>query len=210
MRLAAALGAFVALVAGLGVGVPLLSAKDTQTFSGTRAITYNVATSRDWPVIHQTTFNGKNVEPAPFRTDAWIDPIGFGGGLAVAGEIPNRAPDGERVDVSSTWIEWETGKVFRASLTALLPEDETVFVRFQRDGAMSLHQRGDALRAGSLGRPATLKDYKEIARVCGKPLPKASNEAQKLSRAREADQGVDVARVQSSQWPKPGRSFCSG
>jgi len=172
-----------------------------------RNFSYAVAAPKGWPVIHDTRFNGDKIEPAGLRTDYWIDDITLGGGH-VAGSIPRNARSDDGVTITSDWIEWKTGQAFRAALSVSVdPDWGAVILRFQRDGALSLYRRSDALIAGTLGRRATLTDYIELGRVCGNPLPDA--EASGLKKARADNHMLDLATFDPAKWPDAAPSFCS-
>ena len=170
-----------------------------------RLFSYLVAAPKGWPIIHDTRFNGRQVYPETFRTDYWIDEITMGGS-GIAGLIPLKFWNRHRISVTSRWIEWKTGKAYSATLIQDLdPDWGSAIVRFQRDGALSLYRRSDALLAGSLGRPANLNDYIEIARVCGTPLENRAD----LEQARARNDGIYFDTFDPDAWPAAEPSFCS-
>lgn len=173
--------------------------------SGKRAFSYAVAAPKGWPIIHDTRFNSDKIEPDTFRTDYWIDDISLGGGH-ISGSIQRDGAKENRVTISARWIEWKTGKAFRASLVQEVdPDWGTVILRFQRDGALSLYRRSDALLAGSLGRQATQQDFVELVRTCGEPLAESAD----LEQARADNHMLDLATFDPSAFPDAPPSFCS-
>lgn len=173
--------------------------------SAKRSFSYAVAAPKGWPIIHDTRFNDDKIEPTTFRTDYWIDDISLGGGN-IAGSIMRDGSKKDRVTIKSRWIEWKTGKSFSATLAHDIdPDWGTVIVRFQRDGALSLYRRSDALLAGSLGRRATQQDYIELVRTCGDPLTDSAD----LEQARADNHMLDLATFDPSAYPDAAPSYCS-
>lgn len=176
-----------------------------------RSLSFDTGAPRNWPVLYDVRFNGADVNPWEFEVADWTADTGPGGGIVTAASIPryglfNRAA----VEVEATWIEWDSGQAWEATLLFDHPEDlrAKITVYFEADGQISVYRPNAALRAGSLGRMATPLDYELVAQTCGTPLPANDPRTAALDAARAENAGIDVARIEAAGSPSPPQTAC--